>query len=111
MNSQLEHLQTSIETLVGRYQSAVREKQALHKKIGEMDAAWQKQRHDHRATIDGLQLAYSERMTRMERELTGQIEALQQENAAYRKLLAESAESIRALLDRLPVSAQEEQAA
>ena len=81
MNNQLEHLQNSIETLVSRYQAAVREKQALSKKISEMDAAWQKQRHDHRTTINGLQLAYSERMSRMERELTSQIEALQQENA------------------------------
>ena len=50
MNNQLEHLQNSIETLGSRYQAAVREKQALSKKISEMDAAWQKQRHDHRAT-------------------------------------------------------------
>ena len=94
MNNQLEHLQNSIETLVNRYQAAVREKQALSKKISEMDAAWQKQRHDHRATVDGLQLAYSERMSRMERELSGQIEALQQENAVYRKLLEQSAAKI-----------------
>ena len=73
MNNQLEHLQNSIETLGSRYQAAVREKQALSKKISEMDAAWQKQRHDHRATMDGLQLAYSERMSRMERELTSQV--------------------------------------
>ena len=109
MNNQLEHLQNSIETLGSRYQAAVREKQALSKKISEMDAAWQKQRHDHRATMDGLQLAYSERMSRMERELTSQIEALQQENAAYRKLLEQSAADIRALLPRLPVPAAKEQ--
>ena len=109
MNNQLEHLQNSIETLVNRYQTAVREKQALSKKISEMDAAWQKQRHDHRATVDGLQLAYSERMSRMERELSGQIEALQQENAVYRKLLEQSAADIRALLQRLPVPAAKEQ--
>lgn len=111
MNSQLEHLQTSVETLVGRYQTAVREKQALNKKIAEMDAAWQKQRHDHRAAVDGLQLAYSERMARMERELTGQIESLQQENSFYRKLLEQSAADIRALLNRLPVSPDKEQTA
>ena len=109
MNNQLEHLQNSIETLVNRYQTAVREKQALSKKISEMDAAWQKQRHDHRATVDGLQLAYSERMSRMDRELSGQIEALQQENAVYRKLLEQSAADIRALLQRLPVPADKEQ--
>ena len=109
MNNQLEHLQNSIETLVNRYQTAVREKQALSKKISEMDAAWQKQRPDHRATVDGLQLAYSERMSRMERELSGQIEALQQENAVYRKLLEQSAADIRALLQRLPVPAAKEQ--
>ena len=102
MNNQLEHLQNSIETLVSRYQTAVREKQALSKKISEMDAAWQKQRHDHRATVDGLQLAYSERMSR-------QIEALQQENAVYRKLLEQSAADIRALLQRLPAPAAKEQ--
>ena len=109
MNNQLEHLQNSIETLVSRYQTAVREKQALSKKISEMDAAWQKQRHDHRATVDGLQLAYSERMSRMECELSGQIEALQQENAVCRKLLEQSAADIRALLQRLPVPATKEQ--
>ncbi len=102
MNNQLEHLQNSIETLVSRYQTAVREKQALSKKISEMDAAWQKQRHDHRATVDGLQLAYSERMSR-------QIEALKQENAVYRKLLEQSAADIRALLQRLPAPAAKEQ--
>ena len=48
-------------------------------------------------------------MSRMERELTSQIEALQQENAAYRKLLEQSAADIRALLQRLPVPAAKEQ--
>ena len=47
----------------------------------------------------------------MERELSGQIEALQQENSKYRKLLEQSAVEIRALLDRLPVVSDKEQAA
>ena len=111
MNNQLEHLQSSIDALIGKYQAAVREKQVLAKKITEIEASWQRQRHDHRATVDGLQLAYSERMSRMERELSGQIEALQQENSKYRKLLEQSAVEIRALLDRLPVVSDKEQAA
>ncbi len=104
MNSQLEHLQTSIEALIGKYQATVGEKRYLVQEVARLQETQQQLVQQHQATVDDLNLSYNEHLQQQETEANQQIEALRKENAAFRALLEQSAAEIRHLLARLPVA-------
>lgn len=103
MNSQLEQLQSSIDTLTERYLAAVEEKKALAKQVAQLQEAQKNQAQIHEAALTELNLSYSDRISKLEKELRQDIQVLQSENAQYLSLLTQSASEIRNLLARLPV--------
>lgn len=109
MNSQLEHLQASIEALVGKYHAATVEKNRLAQEIAGLQETQRQLMQQHQAVVDDLNMSYHQRLVQLESEADRQIRLLQNENAAYRTLLEQSAAEIRQLLERLPVPANRQE--
>lgn len=102
MNNQLDQLQSAIDSLIHKYQTASKEQERLNREIAVLKADHIQSQQKHQAAIDELNAMYTNRLKKLESNSQENLQKLRAENASYRKLLEQSASEIRKLLERLP---------
>lgn len=103
MNNQLDQLQTAINSLIEKYQTASQEQERLNREIAILKADQVENHKRHQTAIDDLKQMYSNRLQQLESSSKDNLKKLQDENRHYRQLLEQSAHEIRKLLNSLPV--------
>ncbi|CBN86505.1 hypothetical protein NLA_2640 [Neisseria lactamica 020-06] len=102
MKQNIEKLESSVYTLVQKFETLVSENRRLKETVAELKRAHERQKLEHETAVDELSEALLVQVGKLKEDLQNKIDSLTEENARYRSLLEQSREKISALAARLP---------
>ncbi|HFC6353305.1 hypothetical protein [Neisseria lactamica] len=102
MKQNIEKLESSVYTLVQKFETLVSENRRLKETVAELKRAHERQEYEHKTAVDELSEALLVQVGKLKEDLQNKIDSLTEENARYRSLLEQSREKISALAARLP---------
>lgn len=95
MKQNIEKLESSVYTLVQKFETLVSENRRLKETV-------ERQKLEHETAVDELSEALLVQVGKLKEDLQNKIDSLTEENTRYRSLLEQSREKISALAARLP---------
>ncbi|HEZ2930080.1 TPA: hypothetical protein WHZ06_000479 [Neisseria meningitidis] len=102
MKQNIEKLESSVYTLVQKFETLVSENRRLKETVAELKRAHERQKLEHEIAVDELSEALLVQVGKLKEDLQNKIDSLTEENTRYRSLLEQSREKISALAARLP---------
>lgn len=102
MKQNIEKLESSVYTLVQKFETLVSENRCLKETVAELKRAHERQKLEHETAVDELSEALLVQVGKLKEDLQNKIDSLTEENTRYRSLLEQSREKISALAARLP---------
>lgn len=102
MKQNIEKLESSVYTLVQKFETLISENRRLKKTVAELKRAHERQEYEHKTAVDELSEALLIQVSKLKEDLQNKIDSLMEENSRYRTLLEQSRARIEALIAQLP---------
>ena len=102
MKQNIEKLESSVYTLVQKFETLISENRRLKETVAELKRAHERQEYEHKTAVDELSEALLIQVSKLKEDLQNKIDSLMEENSRYRTLLEQSRARIEALIAQLP---------
>ena len=102
MKQNIEKLESSVYTLVQKFETLISENRRLKETVAELKRAHERQKLEHETAVDELSEALLIQVSKLKEDLQNKIDSLMEENSRYRTLLEQSRARIEALIAQLP---------
>ena len=102
MKQNIEKLESSVYTLVQKFETLISENRGLKETVAELKRAHERPEYEPTTAVDDLSEALLIQVSKLKEDLQNKIDSLMEENSRYRTLLEQSRARIEALIAQLP---------